>query len=81
MGNKEQAIHILSDEILNLKLNLERAESVLNEVAEYFSEYDNKTEDGRFGILYGYNRQRIFTDIVSDYLFYMRETLNILSEN
>lgn len=77
---KEKAAYTLGDEIVELSINLERAETALQEVNDYFSIYDISTEEGRYSIAWEYNRHRIFVDIVSDYLFIMRKALKLLED-
>ena len=80
-AEKERAAYTLGDEVLGLRLNLERAEAVLQEIREgYFGKYDADTERGRFFIAWGYGRYGIFVDIVSDYLFIVRKALQDLSD-
>lgn len=77
---KERAAIILDDKITMLRFNLERAETVLQEITvSFFNAYDSSTEDGRFSIVWEYERYGIFADIVSDYLFKMRKELQDLS--
>ena len=74
--NKEQrraAARVLDDELISMQLRLERAEIILQEVAEsYFEAFDPKTEEGRFGIAFSYARYKIYAEIVSDYLYEIR---------
>jgi len=79
-AEKERAAYTLGDEITELRLNLERAETALHEVNDYFSSYDSNTEKGRYSIAWEYNRHSIFADIVSDYLFIMRKALEVLED-
>lgn len=80
-AEKERAAYTLSDEVLKLRINLERAETVLQEIQDgYFDKYNTETEQGRFSIAWEYGRYGIFADIVSDYLFIMRETLQDLAD-
>lgn len=80
-AEKERATYTLGDEILGLRLNLERAEIALQEIQEgYFRRYDADTERGQFAIAWEYGRYGIFADIVSDYLFIVRKTLQDLAD-
>lgn len=76
-----QAAYALSDDLLHMRLQLERAETALEEVTDgYFRPYDTSTEEGKFCILYGHRKHELFCDIVSDYLFDIRKTLDRLAE-
>lgn len=78
---KNQAARALSDEITAMSLKAERAGIALQEVNdEYFSKYDMKSAADRQFIAIGYDRYKIFCDIVSDYLFEIRKTLEALHE-
>ena len=80
-ANKGMAAYALSDEVLGLQLDLERAETILKELAEdYFSNYDTHTEEGRVSVIYGYRKSGIFVEVVSDYLFKIRMALEKLSK-
>lgn len=80
-GDKGMAARALSDEVLGLQLDLERAETILQELAEdYFSNYDTHTEEGRFSVIYGYRKSGILVEVVSDYLFRIRMALEELSK-
>lgn len=80
-NKKATAAYELGDEIIDMQLNLERAELVLNIVAdEYFRRLNPKEDDGRFAILYKFDRQRIFIEIIVDYLFLIRKELKALAE-
>lgn len=80
-ANKGMAAYALSDEVLGLQLDLERAETILRVLAEgYFSKYDTHTEEGRLFIIYEYERVGIFAEVVSDYLFKIRMALEKLSK-
>ena len=70
----------LADEVMNAGLSLERAEIVLQDVAErYFTGGDPDNEDDRFHILYARDRYRVKAEIVQDYLFKLRKQIKVLA--
>ena len=80
---KEQlrAVISLLDEISNAMLDCERAEYALSELVQgYFGMYSRDNEVDHIAIIYEHERSAIFADIVSDYLFSIRERLGVLNE-
>lgn len=76
---KAQAAYVLSDELLHMRLRLDRAEYVMQDITEdYFGIYDNRSEDGRIKIAWEYPRYSTKSDIVTDYLHEIRVTLDEL---
>ena len=79
-GDKGVAARALSDEVLSLQLDLKRAKAILQEIRDYFSNYDTHTEEGRFSVIYGYRKSGILVEVVSDYLFKIRMALEELDK-
>ena len=80
-AEKERAAYVLSEEITEMALNLERAEAAMQEITdEFFAAFDDSTEAGRFSIAASYRRYSIFADIVADYLFIIRNALQDLTD-
>ena len=80
--NKPEAARRLNDEITDMQLSLERAEIIMQDVDEdYFNtlSFNPKTEEGRFRIAHEFDRNRIKSDIVTDYLFRIRKQLEELN--
>lgn len=76
-----QAAYIVSDEITDMKMALERAEIVMQDINEdYFNKYDSHDKDGRVSIAWEYSRHEIKSDIVIQYLHQVRTTLETLYE-
>ncbi len=76
-SKKAEAVLSLDDELTSIKLDLERAELVLSDVCyEYFCKlFDPNDKDDVSRIVYDHARYKIMAEIVSDYLFSIRETL------
>ena len=77
-----QAAYTLSDELMDIRICLEKAETALQEPTDgYFNkDYDRRTERGRFAILCDYEKQGIFCNIASDYLYKVRVVVDALKK-
>ncbi|MGI6588037.1 MAG: hypothetical protein ACOX2N_04500 [Peptococcia bacterium] len=74
-----QAAGELSDEIWDIKDNLEKACLLLQEMLEeYFEKYDKGNEEDRFCICHDYSRYGIFAEMVADYAFDAKENVKAL---
>jgi len=79
--SKETAAYILGDKISEMRMDLERAELIMQEVTEeFFAKCNPQDKDDRYRICYEFNRYGVYTDIVSDYLFKIRKELDTLYE-
>lgn len=67
----------IDGELTRLTLCLERAQIIMQDIAEeYFKYGDNHTTDeARFTIQYEYPRYSVFSDIVFDYLIQAQEQI------
>lgn len=78
---KEWAAHTLSDELVDMSLNLEYAEIIMNDISvEYFGLFGDNDPDNANLLVMGFTRHRIKSEIVTDYLFLVRKTLQKLSD-
>ena len=64
-----------SDRQTELGLLIEKARTIASEIFEDFFSLAADTQTGRFAILYGFGRGRVFMDILDDYL-YQIQTIN-----
>ena len=75
-----QAAYTLSDEIMDMRMALDRAEIIMQDLTEeYFNKYDSHSEDGRTSIAWEYERYTLKSEIVSEYLYKIRAILDSLS--
>ena len=78
---KTQAAYIVSDEIMDMRLSLERAEYVMQDINEdYFNKLDKRRESDHSAILWEHPRYTVKSDIVTEYLYKVRVTLDALWE-
>lgn len=72
----DEAARVLDDEIWPIKDKLEKAGLIMQELTdEYFEKYSQGKEDDRIGILIEFQRNRIYINIVHDYLFQAKEAI------
>lgn len=76
------AAAILSDELMNMRMRLERVEVALQEITnDYFGRYEPwANKEHRAFVAFEHKRYSIYGDIVSDYLFQIREIIDRLVE-
>jgi len=76
-----QAAYGLWDEISSMRMWLDRAEYIMQDITEdYFGKHDPKSERGSSFILWEYQRYSVKGDIANDYLFKIRDMLDALYE-
>jgi len=78
---KAQAAYTVSDEIMDMRLSLERAEYVMQDInEEYFNKLDKRKESDHAAILWEHPRYTVKSDIVVEYLYKVRVRLDALWE-
>lgn len=77
---ESQAAYVLSDQILDIEISLERAEYTIQELTDSYFAKDEKNDKGKACILWEYGRGRVQADITADYLYKIRKTLQGLRE-
>jgi hypothetical protein len=60
--------------LLDLQMFLERINFVQQDIEEEYFNFDNP-EDHEYDLIWGYHRGKVKANIVSDYIFKMREKL------
>ena len=79
--NSAIAARELSDEISDIKTNLERALAMMQELTdEYFATYDPLDKEDYQKIVYDFARFGIYAGIAEDYLFRVRKVIDALRE-
>jgi hypothetical protein len=80
--NKEQklnqAARELNEEISQIKWKLERAGIIIQEqLEEYFEKFDRDDQEDHLGIVWDFERNRIYANIIADYVY---EATKIIDE-
>lgn len=77
---KSEAARVLSDEIFDLSIAIEKARVVMQEVTDgYFQKLSNDVEGDRTSILWDFNRVGIFAEIADDLMFKMCQIVEELN--
>lgn len=77
---RDRAAYVLSNEIGRMEIDLERAEIVVQELTDSYFAMNQDNERGRFGIMWEYDRARVHADIVADYLYEIRKSIEELTK-
>ncbi len=54
----------MEDKLTRLQMSLERVNCIVNDLTEYFNDYDEEKNEDKLFIIHDYNRHRIKADIV-----------------
>lgn len=71
----------LADEITRVKWQLERAGVIIQEqLEEYFERFNNRDPKDDFGIVWEFERNRIFANIIADYVYEAKKIIDELEK-
>lgn len=76
----DQDICEIGDIAMELGVSLEKANLMVQELTEYFNEFDRDIEKDRFCIAYEYDRNRIKSEIARDYNIQTTEAVENLGK-
>lgn len=77
---KAEAANVLSDEIFDLSIAIEKARVVMQEITNgYFQKLSNEVEGDRTSILWDFNRVGVFAEIADDLMLKMCQIVEELN--
>lgn len=76
---KDEAMAVLIDEIIEIKNDLKKADLLIQELqGEYFDKYNYQNKEDREAIVIEFDRNKVYGDIISDYVFQAKQRIEKL---